>query len=164
MSDSDRHQVTKNVEKDDLKFFEVNSSNNYPKVPEGFICSVVDVLRLGDEIFINNRKRPLKVIDYDKYFSNDMFSKKSLDYILWLEGNGTMYRLKWNQDMVSYPILHKSSDLTTYESYDEIMDTMRLRTMSEPDTGEKVQWVQPKQISNPDMILKWFFNRTLTIY
>lgn len=84
---------------------------------QSFVCAVADALRQGDEVLLNDRSRPLTVMYREQDTGGGLTSGSDYPYHhVWLEGNGTTYRMRYSHTGNSYPMLHTDSQLRTVES------------------------------------------------
>lgn len=123
---------------------------------EDVVCSILDALEPDDEIYINDRARPLRVLGFEKDYHKGLIGGSDYPYhILWLRGNGTEYRLRWSHTGDYYPNLHTESELETRESYSVKHGEVRQQTIS-LERGERVTYVSVVDIPDeklPDFVL-----------
>lgn len=116
-------------------------TNERGQMQEDIVCSILDALEPDDEIHINDRARPLRVLGFEEDRHKGLINGSDYPYhILWLRGNGTEYRLRWSHTADYYPHLHTESELETRESYSVKHGEVRQQTIS-LESGERVTYV-----------------------
>lgn len=100
-----------------------------------WVCSIADRLSVGDEVLVNERSRPLTVTD------RDIDRGSGPDYPhkhVWLEGNGTEYRLRYSHTKLNIPVLHTRSNWTERE-----LPNGGTKIETDTKSGEDVKTLKP---------------------
>lgn len=97
---------------------------------EARVCAIADALRPGDRVLINDRSRPIEVILRELQHHSGVLKTTDYPYrIVWLQGNGTDYRLRYSHLGKYYPRLTTKSQRKTRESWSIRDQEMQTKTI-----------------------------------
>jgi len=136
------------------------------------VCSVAEALREGDEVFVGSRSRPLTVTRRDEDLGITPIGQMS-DYpykIVWMEGNGTEYRIRYSHRCDHYPMLYTISQLREASSNFQHPDFDNTLVDQSPslipkryESCERVLRLVPVGIETHAELTDWVLSRNIEV-
>lgn len=137
------------------------------------MCSVADALREEDEVLVGQRKRPLTVVEREQDLGLTLMGQ-SPDYPyehIWLEGNGTRYRIRYSHTGEHHPFLYTRSQLQVATSNFQHPDFDDNFLVSQepsliPKSGERSERVRsllPVEVESGEDLIDFVLSRNIEV-